>query len=262
MIAPGRVSVLLLLISKSFWIPTVGTHNRSGERVQWIFDQTSQAVWKPLLHTVEEGSFVRIPGSVTQLLGQLRSEDARVRNEAAAAIWQRYCGTLLDLACRNLNRRLRRRVEADDVVQHMFKSFFLRQQRGDYNLADRSDLLQLLVRMTLNKARSAASRESRRRRDYRRDQSPSTSAADVGNEGDWFLDQAEQGAPTPAEAVALAEAAEQRLLQLPDDLRQIALWKLEGYTNAEIAALPTMDCAERTVERKLKLIREFWGVPD
>ena len=33
-------------------------------------------------------------------------------------------------------------------------------------------------------------------------------------------------------------------------LRQIALWKLEGYTNPEIAA--QLDCTVRAVERKLE----------
>ena len=61
--------------------------------------------------------------------------------------------------------------------------------------------------------------------------------------------------------LALAEEAERRPAQLPDDLRLIALWKLEGYTNEEIASLPTMNCSVRTVERKLRLIREAWGVP-
>jgi hypothetical protein len=76
-----------------------------------------------------------------------------------------------------------------------------------------------------------------------------------------LLEQALQGGPTPEEAAAVAEETERRLAQLPADLRRIALWKLEGYTNAEIAARPEMRCAERTVERKLRLIRETWGEP-
>jgi DNA-binding CsgD family transcriptional regulator len=34
------------------------------------------------------------------------------------------------------------------------------------------------------------------------------------------------------------------------------LWKLEGYTNDEIAA--KLGCARRTVERKLRVIRAVW----
>jgi DNA-directed RNA polymerase specialized sigma24 family protein len=199
---------------------------------------------------------------VTQLLGRLRSEDAHVRNEAATTIWKRYCELLLDLACRNLSRRLQRRVGADDIVQLTFKSFFLRQLRGKYDLADRTDLLQLLVRMTLNKARSAATKQGRMRQDYRLELSTQPADADPGSVEGWLLEQASRAEPMPEDAVALAEDTERRLAQLAPDLRRITLYKLEGYTNAEIAALPDMACSVRTVERKLRLIREAWGEPD
>jgi DNA-directed RNA polymerase specialized sigma24 family protein len=202
------------------------------------------------------------PGSVTQLLTRLRSEDPVVRDEAATAIWTRYCGALLDLACQHLDQRLQRRVGAEDVVQKMFKSFFLRQRRGLYHLGDRNDLLGLLVRMTLNKVRSAVTREARRRRDYRRDQAVTQDETDPAGPDGWLLEQAARARPTPDEAAALDEEAELRLAQLPDDLRQITLYKLEGYTNAEIAAIPKARCSVRTVERKLRLIREAWGVFD
>lgn len=200
---------------------------------------------------------MRTPGSVTELLGRLRSEDPRVRNEAADIIWKRYCAALIQLACRNLDRRLQRRVGADDIVQRTFKSFFLRQQRAEFDLADRNDLFQLLVRMTLNKVGSAATRESRKRRDYRRDRTGINTTAEE-DDSDWLLERIECRDPSPDEAAVLAEEAEKRLRQLPDDLRPIALWKLQGYTNAEIAALPEMSCTVRTVERKLRLIREIW----
>ena len=50
-----------------------------------------------------------------------------------------------------------------------------------------------------------------------------------------------------------------RLLELLDEpeLRQIALWKVEGYTNEEIAA--RLDCVPRTVERKVRRIRLLWN---
>ena len=47
-------------------------------------------------------------------------------------------------------------------------------------------------------------------------------------------------------------------IQMLDDpqLRKIAVAKMEGYSNQEIAK--RLDCALRTVERRLKLIREEW----
>jgi hypothetical protein len=40
------------------------------------------------------------------------------------------------------------------------------------------------------------------------------------------------------------------------ELEAVAVWKQEGYTNAEIAA--PLDGTPRTVERKLRLIRGLW----
>ena len=41
-----------------------------------------------------------------------------------------------------------------------------------------------------------------------------------------------------------------------EELRQIALWKMEGHTNEEIAS--ELGCALATVERRLRLIRRRW----
>jgi DNA-binding CsgD family transcriptional regulator len=40
-------------------------------------------------------------------------------------------------------------------------------------------------------------------------------------------------------------------------LAQIAVWKMEGHTDKEVAQ--QLGCATRTVERKLERIREKWG---
>ena len=42
-----------------------------------------------------------------------------------------------------------------------------------------------------------------------------------------------------------------------DQLRQIALERMEGYTADEIAE--RIGCARRTVARRLELIRQLWG---
>ena len=69
-------------------------------------------------------------GSVTRLIGDLRSDDSAVRDLAARLIWQRYFHALLELARSNLDKRVRRRTDEEDVAQSMFKSFCLRQQKG------------------------------------------------------------------------------------------------------------------------------------
>ena len=51
----------------------------------------------------------------------------------------------------------------------------------------------------------------------------------------------------------------ERLLGLLGDsqLRSIAVWKWEDYTNEEIAAM--LGCTTRTIERKLNVIQAFWS---
>ena len=64
-------------------------------------------------------------------------------------------------------------------------------------------------------------------------------------------------AGTPDFAVQVAEEYQLLLAGLEDDtLRSIAVWKLEGYTNEEIAG--KLDCSVATVERKLRRIRNAW----
>jgi RNA polymerase sigma factor (sigma-70 family) len=194
-------------------------------------------------------------GSVTRLIQLLRSGDATERDLAARLIWRRYFRDLLELARNNLNKRIRRREDEEDVLQSMYKSFCLRQQRGEFDLSGRDALWRLLVTITLRKARNVAKKQARDRRDIAREQT--ISDRDDGESAHWALEQMDAAGPSPAEAVLLNEALERRLEVLADpELRQIALWRLEGYTNREIA--DRLDCTERSVERRMERIRSKW----
>ena len=145
----------------------------------------------------------------------------------------------------------------EDVVQSMGRSFFNRVRRGDFDLGR--------PRRPLGPAgdHHAQQGPQRGRSPFRGEARPPPQAAapvlrreSVGcsARGVRIL---ESDGPTPAEAAALNEALERRLQDLPEpDLRQVALMKLEGYTNREIAE--ALRCGERSVERKLNLIRKRW----
>ena len=196
-------------------------------------------------------------GSVTHWLDQLRSGDADERNRAAEEIWRRHAHQLLALARHNLAQRLRRRVDEDDVLQSTYKSFCLRQQRGEFDLAGRDELWQLLATITLRKIRNLVERHGRQRRDYRREQTEGG-----GDEVPDAIAALPADAPTPEEVAVLNEELQRRLRGLPEELRQLALWKLAGYSNEEIAGPQMLDCSLRTVERKLERIRGKWLAHD
>jgi DNA-directed RNA polymerase specialized sigma24 family protein len=63
--------------------------------------------------------------------------------------------------------------------------------------------------------------------------------------------------PGPEFVVEMAEECCRLLARLDDEtLRSLVVWKMEGYTNEEIAS--KLGCVTRTIERKLRLIREIW----
>ncbi len=193
------------------------------------------------------------PGSMTRWADDLRSPDPRVRDEAARMIWERYAARLLVLVRRKLDERVRRRTDADDVLQSMYKSFCLGRRSDQGPLLSRDDLWRLLVHITMCKVANAANRERAARRDVRRDQQEPADREGDGPSPRWMLEQMDRSEPSPDEALALEEELEGWLKPLPEDLRRVALWKLEGYTNREIGVM--IERTERTVELKMRIIR-------
>jgi DNA-directed RNA polymerase specialized sigma24 family protein len=82
------------------------------------------------------------------------------------------------------------------------------------------------------------------------------SKQDGGEAGALFTNML-SGDPEPSLVVQAAEECRRLLAGLGDEqLRQVALWRVEGFTNEEIAA--KLGRAVPTVERKLARIRRLW----
>jgi RNA polymerase sigma factor (sigma-70 family) len=183
-------------------------------------------------------------GDVTVWLGRLKEGD----RAAAQPLWERYFRRLVGLARERLCGLPRAAADEEDVALSAFDSFCRAAEAGRFpRLDDRDDLWRLLVLIAARKACDLAEREGRDRRDWRRARP---------------LDDAEAAGPASAEpgpelAAQAAEELGRLLALLPDEqMRAIALRKLEGHTNAEIAGL--LGCSLATVERRLALIRRFW----
>jgi DNA-directed RNA polymerase specialized sigma24 family protein len=192
-------------------------------------------------------------GSVTQWLQILQTgEDA-----AARLLWDHYCTRLVDLARAKLRGAPRRAADEEDVALSVFDSLCrgIEEQRFR-DLKGRDDLWRLLVVLTARKALRQVQHERRHKRGGGKvvpeaDLSPADAGRDAG------LDAIIGREPSPEFAAQVADEC-RRLLDLLDDdeLRTIARGKMEGYTNAEIAA--QLGCLKRTVERKLRVIRGLW----
>jgi RNA polymerase sigma-70 factor, ECF subfamily len=205
-----------------------------------------------LYRTLNTGSGAIVPeaGSITSLLIRLHSEDAGERSRAASELVFRYTPELLALITGRMQQRLQQRLAPEDILQEVFLSFCARQQRGEFDLANRDQFLSLIVTIALNKICSAARRELRQRRDVRRER-----PLESGSDERPGIDPEDYRA-APDVATEIAEEVESLVGRLPPECREVVLLRLEGQTVEEIAR--KIDRTPRTVERRLERVRGMW----
>lgn len=185
---------------------------------------------------------------VTRWIVQLKAGDSL----AAQKLWEAYFAKVVQLARRRLLDSPRRAADEEDLALSAFKSFCLGAEQGRFpELVDRDGLWSLLVAITAHKAVDVLRREGSQKRG---------GGATVRGQSDGLsgeLGEIIGREPTPEFAAQVAEQCEQLLERLADpELCQIAILKMQGYSVEEIGQ--RLDCASRTVKRKLQRIRTIW----
>jgi RNA polymerase sigma factor (sigma-70 family) len=184
-------------------------------------------------------------GSVTFWIDGLKAGDG----VAVEQLWQRYFESLVRLARAALRGSPRRVEDEEDAALSAFDSFCAAAAQGRFpRLDDREGLWRILVTITRRKALDQVERQGRQKR--------GGEAAGQENGGSR-IDQVTGAEPTPEFAALLADECRRLLVSLADERqRQIAVLRMEGYTNDEIAR--RLGCGVRSVVRKLELIRKTW----
>ena len=180
--------------------------------------------------------------SFADLMTQLRDG----RNEAAAQIFHRFANRLILLARKQLDPKVRQKVDPEDVLQSVYRSFFERQQGGEIDLESWDNLWSMLALITLRKCANQVAHFRAECRDVRREVGAGPEADPVGA--------ALAGDPSPSEAAVLTEVVEQVLHGLDERDREIVTLHLQGYSIPEISA--RVEWAERTVHRALERVRK------
>jgi DNA-directed RNA polymerase specialized sigma24 family protein len=200
------------------------------------------------------GIVMSVAGSVTRWVSALKDGDAA----AAQPLWERYHRQLVALARHKLQAARRRAVDEEDVVQNAFHSFFKGIACGRFpQLNDRDNLWRLLVVITARKAIDQVAHEHTKRQGGGTLLGESRISPGMLSDA-AAIEQVVGDEPTPEFAAQVAEEYE-RLLELLGDesLRQVAVWKMEGFGSDEIAG--RLDCSRRSVARKLETIRIIWN---
>lgn len=180
-------------------------------------------------------------GSVTLWLEAVRQDDTVAANE----LWRRYFHRLQGLARRRLGQpRPPLPFDSQDVALSAFGVFFRLMQDGKFpDLAGRDELWPLLARITLRKAKDYVEKEQAQKRSAGRE--------------DVELEKVVGDGPPPDVEAMMAEECQRMLDRLEDPaLEKVALWKLDGWTNDEIAR--ELKYTRRTVQRMLNVIRMKW----
>ena len=193
--------------------------------------------------------------SVTHWIGELK----RGNREAAQHLWEKYFHRLVQLAGHKLRGRPLRAADQEDVALSAVHSVFRGIEAGRYpSLGDRDDLWRLLMVITAHKVLHMVRNEGRQKRGGNR---TVLTQGDVPEGEEAAIEQILSREPTPEFAAEVAEQCQRLLDDLPDDdLRRVAVRKMEGHSNEDIAA--ELQCVTRTIERKLLLIRSIWQKAD
>ena len=169
---------------------------------------------------------------------------------AANELFERYVNRLIALARSRLSNKMKRRVEPEDVVQSVYRSFFRKAADGQFTLDDRGDLWKLLATITVLKVRGKVEfHTAQKRRIYAEE---STDA----NKNEFRLSpEAIASEPTPSDAVALVEELNEVMGSLDKTQRQILELALQNNSEEEIAT--AVQRSGRTVRRTLQHVRDL-----
>src|SRR5262245_33055192 len=180
--------------------------------------------------------------SEPSLLDALQAGD----EDAARQLFDRYAEQLVLLARKRISQRLASRIDAEDIVQSVFRTFFHRAKEGQFQLHDPDDICKLLARITVHKTFRQIAFHKRAKRDPGHE----TGHSDEAHE---MLLKLMGGEPTPEEGAAFADQLAHFFDRLQPDQRQILTMRMEGYGNAEIAA--KMEITDRTIRRIMERVR-------
>jgi RNA polymerase sigma-70 factor (ECF subfamily) len=182
------------------------------------------------------------PPREDELLQRWRAGD----EDAARQLFERYVSTLLALARKRISQRLAGRVDAEDIVQSVFRTFFQRAREGQFEIDEPDDLVKLLARITVHKTLRQIAYHKRAKRD---------AAAETGQsdpEHDHLMTVLAKG-PTPEATITLVDQMDHFFNTLRPEDCLILKMRMEGFSNVEIAK--SLDITDRKIRRLMERIR-------
>lgn len=163
---------------------------------------------------------------------------------AATALYQRYAAHLRALTARQSSAALAARMDPDDIVQSVFRTFFRRATNDQYEVPRGEDLWKLFLVIALNKIRNAAAHHTAAKRDVRQ----TVHLGDTTGTGHTAV------TPDDTDTTALRLVIDDVIAALPESSREMVRMRIDGHEVADIAARTAR--SKRSVERVLQQFRD------
>lgn len=154
-----------------------------------------------------------------------------------------FATRLARLAQQNLDRRLSRRLEGEDVVQSAFRTFLRRRAEGEFQIEGTAELWRLLVHITLMKARAKGRYHTADRRNAR-----------LEVHGDEWFTQLVAEEPNDSQADSLVETIDALLEGVPDWYATVLEMRLDDVSVTEIAG--HLKLSRQSVHRALRVLKD------
>lgn len=166
------------------------------------------------------------------------------QDDAATQLYLRYAHRLRALAVRRTADDLKTRVDPEDIVQSVFRTFFRRASRGEYSVPEGEELWKLFLVIALNKVRTVGAFHHAAKRDTR--QTGQGADYDVALEG---------GSGRDEEALnTLRMTIDDLMAGLTQSQCDVISMRIEGHDVATIAHKTGR--AKRSIERLLQDFRK------
>src|SRR5438270_11988941 len=149
--------------------------------------------------------------SFDDLMTRLRAGD----DAAAAEVFRRFTHRLIGLARSRLDHLLRGKVDPEDILQSVYRTFFSRHARDAFELGSWDSLWGMLTVITVRKCDYRRKFFRAARRDVGREVAPPTAGAPARDLDALARD------PTPSEAVRLTETVELLMKELSGREREM-----------------------------------------
>jgi len=174
--------------------------------------------------------------------------------KAASDLFNHYVNRLLPLARLRLSQRLASRVDPEDIVQSVFRTFFKRLKAGEFEIQEHDDLCKLLVRITVHKTLRQVAFHRAGKRDF------GMETAQGDGSRDQLVDLLGRE-PGPEVTVAFLNQLEHFLNRLRPMEREILELRMQGCSNEEIATkLGIYDRKIRRVIERVRALAEQEGI--